>query len=96
MNESRIVAVYTVRLPYSELDLSRGPERLSVVQTGNYLLYARPCVAISAPAQLNCLPQFVAEPHAFFFLRFFRSNPLRDRTNDRNIRLNLDEGIVSA
>ena len=85
MDENRMVIVCTVRLPYYELGLSCVPEHLGVVQAGNDILYTGPCVTISAPAQFNDLPQFIAESQAFCLLRFLRSNSLRDRTDELNI-----------
>jgi hypothetical protein len=85
MDENKMVIVCTFRLPYHELGFSCVPEHLSVVQAGNDILYTRPCVAIPAPAQLNGLPQFIAESQVFRLLRFLRSNPLRDRTDELDI-----------
>ena len=80
-----MVIVCTVRLRYYELGFSCAPEHLGDIQTRNDILYTRPCVAISAPAQLNSLPQLIAESQAFCILRFLRSNSLRDRTDELNI-----------
>ena len=81
---------------FLQLELPHIPKRRSIVQTGENIFYPRPRTAILRPAQLNNLPQLITEPNPFRWPRFPRPNPLHDRMDCQNIRLDLEVGVVPA
>ena len=72
------------------------PQCRSVIQAGKNVFYRRPCVAIFQPAQLNGPPQTVTESESFRPLRFLRPDSLYNPEDDKDIRLELEVGAVSA
>jgi len=72
------------------------PQCRGIIQAGKNIFYPGPCVAVFQPAQLYGPPQFFAESKTSGLLRFSRSDPLHNLVNDKDIRLDLDVGMVSA
>ena len=72
------------------------PQCRSVIQAGKNVFYRRPCVAIFQPAQLNGPPQLVTEAELSCPLRFLRSDPLHNLVDNKEIRLELEVGMVST
>jgi len=58
--------------------------------------YIGSCVAVLQPTQFNNPPQFVVESELFSPLRFDRPDPLRNRMDSKNIRRELEVGVVPA
>ena len=80
----------------SESELSHVPERRSIIQTENNVLYAWAISPVFPPALFDEHPQLVIEPKARRLFRFGRPVPLEDRIYNQMIVLEFVVRVLPA